>query len=44
MLKNAQQTDFILFKAIQNGNEKAFDAFFKKHYVALCTYGKTKKH
>lgn len=40
MLKNSQQTDLILFKSIQAGDEKAFDTFFKKHYVALCTYGK----
>jgi len=40
MANNSKQTDFLLFKSIQAGDEKAFDVFFKKHYVALCTYGK----
>lgn len=29
----------ILWKAIQRGDQKAFDKFFRKYYPVLCAYG-----
>lgn len=32
-------TDIILLNELQRGDSKAFDAFFRKYYPLLCTYG-----
>ena len=34
------QEDIHLLKNIKLGDEAAFNVFFRKHYVSLCTYGK----
>ncbi len=35
-----QQTDTELLFAIKEGDKKAFDAFFSRHYAVLCAYSK----
>lgn len=35
-----RKEDEVLFISIQNGDEKAFDAFFLKYYSILCSYAR----
>lgn len=40
LMDTNQQTDTELLFAIKEGDKKAFDAFFSRHYAVLCAYSK----